>query len=388
MKFFHLSDLHIGRHLYHYNLKEDQEYVLGQVIEKARELRPDAILIAGDIYDKAIPSAEAVSIFDRFLTELSQIDPIIPIGIISGNHDSAERLDFAAQIFKKHHVYIAGTSPKRGEELLQRIQLVDSYGEIDIYLMPFIRPAHIRNLLKTEITSYEEAFEKLLEREVISEKNRNILVTHQFFVSASNPEPGGSELLAVGGIDRISIDKLKVFDYVAMGHIHRSQKVGKKQFRYCGTLIPYSIKEGTQKKTLTMVTLTEKGREPIIEEIPLKLLRNVREVHGTLEEVLNAASPENKEDYVSLILTDQNPSFMMKERLEEVYSNILEIRFDNNTIREIVGDCEKDLDSLEPYTVFCQFFRELNGREMTKEEDDMIQKVIHTASEELINEAD
>ena len=227
MKFFHLSDLHIGKQLHRYNLKEDQQVILKEVITYAKELRPDAIVIAGDIYDKSVPSAEAVNVFDEFLTDLSEITPEIPILIISGNHDSPDRLKYASEILKRHHIYLAGNVPERPEEHIEKVTLHDAYGEVDFYLLPFMKPAYVKNIFVDGTPeTYSDAVKEIIKREKIDYKDkRNVLVSHQFYVGekAESPETCDSEVFSVGGIDNVDIGSVKEFDYVALGHLHGAQ---------------------------------------------------------------------------------------------------------------------------------------------------------------------
>ncbi len=269
MKFFHLSDLHIGKQLNHYNLKEDQIYILNQVVDKANELRPDAIVIAGDVYDKSVPSAEAVTVFDDFLTKISEIKPSIPVFIISGNHDSAERLDFASSILGRHNVFISGLPPRNKDEYLKKITLNDEYGEVNFYLLPFLKPGYIRHIFEDgEIISYDDAVRKIIERENIDYTKRNVLVAHQFFTFKNiKPETCDSEitLISVGGLDNVDVSAVKNFDYVALGHIHGPQKIGYDHIRYGGTLLKYSVSERNHNKSLTVVNIRDKGKKAEME---------------------------------------------------------------------------------------------------------------------------
>ena len=231
MKFFHLSDLHIGKQLHRYNLKEDQQVILKEVIDYAKELRPDAIVIAGDIYDKSVPSAEAVTIFDEFLTELSEITPVIPILIISGNHDSPDRLQYASEILRRHHIYLVGNVPEQPEEHIEKVTLQDTYGEVDFYLLPFMKPGYVRNVFVNNVPeTYADAVREIIKREEIDYNNkRNVLVSHQFYVGEKegSPETCDSEVFSVGGIDNVDIGAVKEFDYVALGHLHGAQYVSR-----------------------------------------------------------------------------------------------------------------------------------------------------------------
>lgn len=383
MKFFHLSDLHIGKQLHRYNLKEDQQVILKEVITYAKELRPDAIVIAGDIYDKSVPSAEAVNVFDEFLTDLSEITPEIPILIISGNHDSPDRLKYASEILKRHHIYLAGNVPERPEEHIEKVTLHDAYGEVDFYLLPFMKPAYVRNIFVDETPeTYSDAVREIIKREKIDYKDkRNVLVSHQFYVGekAESPETCDSEVFSVGGIDNVYIGSVKEFDYVALGHLHGAQCIGKPEIRYCGTLLKYSVSESTQNKSLTVVTLKAKGEKPEIENYPLHPLRDVRKKKGTLDEIIKEAQETEKDDYISITLTDEIDPYKPKEQLERIFSHILEIRVDNQRTRTKLKEMDEELVMKDPFTSFAEFYKEMQGREMNGEEETIMKEIFDKA---------
>lgn len=378
MKFFHLSDLHIGKQLHRYNLKEDQQVILKEVIAYAKELRPDAIVIAGDIYDKSVPSAEAVTIFDEFLTELSEITPVIPILIISGNHDSPDRLNYASEILRRHHIYLVGNVPEQPEEYIEKVTLQDTYGEVDFYLLPFMKPGYVRNVFVNNVPeTYADAVREIIKREEIDYNKRNVLVSHQFYVGEKegSPETCDSEVFSVGGIDNVDIGAVKEFDYVALGHLHGAQYVSRPKIRYCGTLLKYSVSESTQTKSLTVVTLKEKGEKPEIACYPLHPLRDVRKKKGTLEEIIKEAGEEEKEDYISITLTDEIDPYKPKEQLERVFSHILEIRVDNQRTRTKLKEMDEELVMKDPFTSFCEFYKEMQGREMNTQEETIMKEI-------------
>jgi len=379
MKFFHLSDLHIGKQLHRYNLKEDQQVILKEVITYAKELRPDAIVIAGDIYDKSVPSAEAVNVFDEFLTDLSEITPEIPILIISGNHDSPDRLKYASEILKRHHIYLAGNVPERPEEHIEKVTLHDAYGEVNFYLLPFMKPAYVKNIFVDGTPeTYSDAVKEIIKREKIDYKDkRNVLVSHQFYVGekAESPETCDSEVFSVGGIDNVDIGSVKEFDYVALGHLHGAQCIGKPEIRYCGTLLKYSVSESTQNKSLTVVTLKAKGEKPEIENYPLHPLRDVRKKKGTLDEIIKEAQETEKDDYISITLTDEIDPYKPKEQLERIFSHILEIRVDNQRTRTKLKEMDEELVMKDPFTSFAEFYKEMQGREMNGEEETIMKEI-------------
>ena len=383
MKFFHLSDLHIGKQLHRYNLKEDQQVILKEVITYAKELRPDAIVIAGDIYDKSVPSAEAVNVFDEFLTDLSEITPEIPILIISGNHDSPDRLKYASEILKRHHIYLAGNVPERPEEHIEKVTLHDAYGEVDFYLLPFMKPAYVKNIFVDGTPeTYSDAVKEIIKREKIDYKDkRNVLVSHQFYVGekAESPETCDSEVFSVGGIDNVDIGSVKEFDYVALGHLHGAQCIGKPEIRYCGTLLKYSVSESTQNKSLTVVTLKAKGEKPEIENYPLHPLRDVRKKKGTLDESIKEFRETEKDDYISITLTDEIDPYKPKEQLERIFSHILEIRVDNQRTRTKLKEMDEELVMKDPFTSFAEFYKEMQGREMNGEEETIMKEIFDKA---------
>lgn len=383
MKFFHLSDLHIGKQLHRYNLKEDQQVILKEVITYAKELRPDAIVIAGDIYDKSVPSAEAVNVFDEFLTDLSEITPEIPILIISGNHDSPDRLKYASEILKRHHIYLAGNVPERPEEHIEKVTLHDAYGEVDFYLLPFMKPAYVKNIFVDGTPeTYSDAVKEIIKREKIDYKDkRNVLVSHQFYVGekAESPETCDSEVFSVGEIDNVDIGSVKEFDYVALGHLHGAQCIGKPEIRYCGTLLKYSVSESTQNKSLTVVTLKAKGEKPEIENYPLHPLRDVRKKKGTLDEIIKEAQETEKDDYISITLTDEIDPYKPKEQLERIFSHILEIRVDNQRTRTKLKEMDEELVMKDPFTSFAEFYKEMQGREMNGEEETIMKEIFDKA---------
>lgn len=396
MRFFHLSDLHIGKHLHLYNLTQDQKYILKQIVEKAQEYHPDAIVIAGDIYDKSVPSGEAYQLFDEFLNNLAEIKPSIPILIIAGNHDSQERLQYASSFLERHQIYIATKPPQEEDEHLKKITLTDSYGEVDFYLFPFTKPGYVRHLFpQEEVTDYEKAYELMLKREEIDPSRRSVLVAHQFFVNqGQKPEVCDSEQMNinVGGLDSIDIRVISDFDYVAAGHIHGPQSLGNGRVRYCGTPLKYSVSEERHNKSITLVTLEEKGREPLIETIPLSVLHDVRRLKGTLDELLNAKEEQFCEDYISIILTDEKELYRPKDILSEVYPHILEITVDNTRTRNIFDDlqeggydAEDGMEKLQsPLEAFREFYQLMQQQPLSKTEEAVIAEILDEAGGERV----
>ena len=388
MRFFHLSDLHIGKHLHLYNLAKDQEYILHQIVEKIKEYRPDAIVVAGDIYDKSVPSGEAYQLFDGFLNSLADITPTIPVLVIAGNHDSQERLSYASSFLERHQIYIATKPPQQKEEFLKKITFSDSYGEVDFYLFPFTKPGYVRHLFPDEeITNYESAYVAVLKRETIDWKRRNVLVAHQFFINqGQKPDVCDSEQMNwnVGGLDAIDIRVVSDFDYVAAGHIHGPQSLGNGKVRYCGTPLKYSVSEEQHKKSITLVTLEDKGQEPVIETIPLVPLHDVKRLKGSMDMLLSGRHAAFAEDYVSITLTDEKEVYHPKDTLDEVYSRILEITVDNSRTRNIYAglqgeglDMAAGFSKLQsPLEAFRDFYQLMQQQPLSESEEEVIAQIL------------
>ena len=305
MKFFHLSDLHIGLKLINRDLREDQEYIFDQIVRLALQETPDAVVIAGDIYDKAVPAAEAVEVFDHFLSNLREAVPQAEIMMISGNHDSGPRVNCFRSLLSRQKVHMIGLPPQGPEEKMARVQLHDSYGTVNFYLLPFVRPSMVRQVVGTDEHgnnfSYDETVRRMVDREEVDTSQRNVLVSHQFYLPAGKRADEisrmDSEIRTVGNIDQVSADVLKDFDYAALGHIHKPMTAGREYFRYCGTPMAVSVSEAGQQKGVIMAELREKG-DIRIQVLPLKPLRQIRVIRGNLEEVLAQGSA----DFVSVVL--------------------------------------------------------------------------------------
>ena len=330
MKLFHLSDLHIGKRVNEFSMLEDQKYILRQILKAAKEYQPDGIILAGDIYDKPVPAAEAVQVFDDFLTSLSEMK--LPVFMISGNHDSAERVSYGGRLMKKSGIYVAPVYEGKTE----KVELKDDYGKVCIHLLPFIKPAAVRHAFEggeyekeaETVCDYQSAVKMAVSHMEIEEGARNVLVAHQFVTGAMRCE---SEEVSVGGLDNVDASVFDDFDYVALGHIHSPQAVGKEQVRYCGTPLKYSFSEAGQEKSITVVELKEKGNTQIT-FIPLQPLRDMRKIRGSYMEVTARSFYENDscDDYLHVTLTDeedildglQNQS--MSQVQEEFVRNIIQ----------------------------------------------------------------
>jgi exonuclease SbcD len=385
MRLFHISDLHIGKQLYYYNLKDNQIEILKQFVEKAKQYHPDAIIIAGDIYDKSVPSAEAYTVFDQFLNELSEIKPDISIMIIAGNHDSAERLNYASTFLEKHNIHISVMPPQKKEEYFKKVILKDEFGDVNFYLLPFVKPGYVRHLFEEGVvTSYDTAVSALIERENIDYSQRNILISHQFYISGDTvPQTCESEqvYISVGGIDSVDIASVRKFDYIALGHLHGPQQIGEKHIRYSGTPLKYSVSEEKQEKSITMVTLSEKNKDIVIDQIPLEARQDVRREKGKLSEIISRATDENRHDFLSIILTDETELFKPKDQLEEYYDHILEIKVENSRTRAQLENTSGEASVLDPFEAFKEFYQEMQNVPMNDAEEQIIAEVINKVKE-------
>ena len=386
MKIFHLSDLHIGKQLNGYSLKENQEAVLNQIVDYAASRHPDVILICGDIYDKTAPSGEAYTMFGNFLEALSGIKPEITVLIIAGNHDSPERLSYASAFLERHRIHLSVFPPRDQKEYLKKVVLQDENGPVNFYLLPFLKPGYVRQLFPdNQPDGYESAIRAVLERETIDAGERNILLSHQFYTAGSkDPETCESEqaVIMAGGLDRVDASVISDFDYIALGHIHGSQKVGKTSVRYCGTPYKYSVSEENHKKSVTVVNIGKKGDEPELEFLPLNGIQDVRRERGTLSEILKRATEENRHDFVSVTLTDEEEPYRVRERLEEVFDHMLELRVDNERTRQKRMEEGETVPVLKPLEAFRQFFKAVRGEEMTMEEEQAMERIVQEAKEE------
>ncbi len=385
MKIFHLSDLHIGKQLHYYSLKENQKLMLHEIVERTQEHCPDVILICGDIFDKSVPSGEAYTLFDNFLNELSAITPQIPVLIIGGNHDNAQRLNYASSFLERQGIYVSAFPPQESEEYLKKIELQDKWGTVNFYLLPFLKPGYVRHLFEEgAVSDYETAVRQILEREQIDYGQRNVLLSHQFYTNGGEkPQLCDSEqsVLSVGGMDNVDVSVIEKFDYGALGHIHGAQMVKKPHIRYCGTPLKYSVSEEYHKKSITMVTLGQKGEEPVIDTIPLIPIQDVRREKGILKEIMERATEENCHDFISITMTDETEPYHPKEQLEEVYDHILELRIENSRTRGLMEESHELDIKLQPMEVFYSFYEEMNQQPMSEEEENIVSKIINKYGE-------
>lgn len=379
MKIIHLSDLHIGLNWFNRSMLDDQKYILNQISEIIEENKPDAIVIAGDIYDKAITSADAVKIFDDFISGLSVRVPNTEIMIISGNHDSSQRIDIFRKILSLHKIHMIGNPPQKPTDYIEKVTLNDIYGNVNFYLLPFIKPSMVRMIINDEDNniSYNTAVHKIIERENIDTNERNIIVSHQFYIpfgkSIKDIERMDSERITVGNIDAVYADILEKFDYSALGHIHKPSIVGKNNIRYCGTPLAYSISEAGQQKNVIMIELAEKGNIKTT-AIPLKPLHEVRIIKGTLNEILN----QSYDDYVSVILTETPQQTDISARITEAFPNLLEIRysFRNSTYSDIIN--KPETTTAKSIFELCEYF----VKDLNNDEKNILRDVINTVQED------
>lgn len=378
MKLMHLSDLHLGKRLNEFSLLEDQSFILQQLVELVRSEQPDCVLLAGDIYDKPVPPAEAVTLFDDFLNKLAQLTTVC---VTSGNHDSAERLAFGAQLMREGGVHFCGLYT--GEP--QCVTLQDAYGSVHIYLLPFLKPAHVRHCLPPkeaeQVTTYHEALRCAVERLHINAAERNVLVAHQFVTGA---QTAGSEAVNVGGVDNIGAEVFAAFDYTALGHIHRAQNVGSERVRYSGTPLKYSFAEWQQEKSVTLVELGEKGSVSVT-ALPLAPLRDLRKLRGSYEELMSRdfydELPKDSDgllrDFYHLTLTDEEDVPDAVQKLRSVYKNLLQLEYDNKRTRtdNAIEGAERVVEK-SPLELMEEFYQLQNNQALSEKQRAYLQGLL------------
>lgn len=372
MKLFHLSDLHLGKRINEFSMLEDQQYILSRILEWVHKEKPDVLILAGDIYDKAVPSAEAVSLFDWFLTELA--DKSCPVCIVSGNHDSAERLAFGARLMNARNIFLSPVYEGKTET----VDFKDPFGRVRIHLLPFVRPLSVRHAFPGEadgIIDYQTALRTAVEHMELLEGERNVLAAHQFITGAMSCE---SEEVTVGGLDNGDASLFDAFDYVALGHIHSPQSVGRKEVRYCGTPLKYSFSEVSQEKSITVVELGEKGNIQI-KTLPLKPLRDMRKIRGTYMEVTDRAFYEgtNQQDYIQVTLTDEEDIPDGIQKLRTIYPNIMRLEYDNRRTGKNaeIKEWEKP-EELSERELFSRFYEQQNNQPMSPEQEAFVKHIM------------
>lgn len=372
MKLIHISDLHFGKRLNDYSLIDDQRYIVfNKIIPAIEAEKPDAVLIAGDVYDKSMPIVEAVNLLDDFLVKLAEMN--VNVMLISGNHDSPERMAFGGRILKSSKIFI---SPVYNGDI-RPVTLKDSYGEVDFYLLPFIRPSSVRNCFEeAEISSYNDAVRYAIDKMNIDKNKRNVLISHQYVTGSERTD---SETISIGGLDNIDVSVFADFDYVALGHIHRPQNCGSERVRYCGTPLKYSFSEVKDEKSVTVVELGEKD-EIEIRLIPLEPLHDLKVIKGTFEELTSKEYYEGTsltDDYLEVILTDEDDIIDALGKLRSIYKRIMALKYDNTRTRASTGAVEiKNVEKRSPVEMFAEFFSKQNGGvELNDEQADFIKKL-------------
>lgn len=380
MRLLHLADLHLGKKVNEFSMLKDQQYVLEQVVTLACTKSVDGVLVAGDVFDKTVPSVEAVSLLDDFLTKLS--DHHIPVYLIGGNHDSVQRLSFGAHLLEKSGVYVAGEYS--GE--VQKVCVEDGYGPVDIYLLPFIKPSQVRAAWKEEaqgIETYQEAVSFVLQKTQINPAHRNILLAHQFVAGASVCD---SEERSVGGIDQIDVSCFDGYDYVALGHLHGPQQVGRETVRYAGTLLKYSFSEIQHHKSITIVELREKGAVEI-QTFAVRPLHEMRQIRGSYEEITRRSNYENTDtqDYMRIILTDEEDIFDAVGKLRTIYPNLMRLEYDNaRTGSEQVIQTETGMQDKGPAELAVEFYMMQNNKPMEEEQKAYLENLVRQVWEEKV----
>lgn len=362
MKLIHLSDLHLGKRVNEFSMLEDQQYILTEILQIIDREKPDGVMIAGDVYDKSVPSAEAVALLDDFLVRLAKRD--LQVFLISGNHDSPERMAFGGRLMAQSGVHLAPVYDGK----VSPITLTDEYGPVNLYLLPFLKPAHVRRCFpEREILTYTDALAAAIEAMGVDTAQRNVLVTHQFVTGAARCD---SEEISVGGTDNVDVSVFEPFDYVALGHIHGPQQVGRETVRYCGTPLKYSFSEAKHQKSVTVVELGEKGAVSV-RTVPLTPMRDLAELRGTYEELTFRGFYQGTSyprDYVHITLTDEEDIPDAVSKLRIIYPNLMKLDYDNKRTRAgIVLEGAED-QQRSPLELLEEFYEKQNGQPMGEEQ--------------------
>lgn len=371
MKLIHLSDIHLGKRVNEFSMLEDQAHILKKILAVVDEEKPDGVLIAGDVYDKSVPSTEAVQLFDDFLVRLAERK--LPVFIISGNHDSPERLSFANRLIDAVGIHLAPAY----NGVVEPITLSDEYGPVNVYMLPFIKPAHVRGFFpNTEITGYSDAVAAAIGRMNIDKTQRNVLITHQFVTGAKRSD---SEELSVGGTDNIGAEVFCDFDYVALGHIHGPQNMDSGRIRYCGSPLKYSFSEAAQQKSVTVAELKEKGTLEI-HTVPLIPRRDMVELKGSYQQLTLRKFYENttyQEDYTHITLTDEEDIPDAVAKLRAVYHNLMKLDYDNTRTRHSAAiSGAENVETRSPIDLFAEFYELQNGLPMSAEQTELVASLI------------
>ena len=376
MKLIHLSDLHLGKRVNEFSMLEDQRYILKQILTIIDQEAPDGVLIAGDVYDRPVPSAEAVPLLDDFLVELARRGA--PVFLISGNHDSPERLSFAGRLVEERHIYLSPVY----DGTVHPVTLTDQWGEVDVFLLPFVKPVHLRRCFPEEtIAGYTDAVRCAVAHMDLNPARRNVLVTHQFVTGAQRCE---SEELSVGGSDNVDAWVFAPFDYVALGHIHGPQNVDGERVRYCGTPLKYSFSEARHQKSVTVAELGPKG-SLTVRTVPLTPRSDMLELRGTYLEVSAREFYQNldREAYIRVTLTDEEdvPDAMGKLRI--LYPNLMRLDYDNRRTRSGVEMLEAmEVEQQSPLALFASLYEQQNGAPMSPEQREYLTSLMEHVWEE------
>lgn len=371
MKFAHISDLHLGKRVNEYSMLEDQKYILARILNILDDEKPDALLISGDIYDKSIPSAEAVSLFDDFIVRLAQKQ--LRTFVISGNHDSPERLSFGNRLIDMSGIHI---SPVYNGSIKPTV-LSDKFGDVNIYMLPFIKPAHVRAAFsEAEIADQTAAVRFALQQAGVDPAARNVLLAHQFVTGA---ERSDSEDISVGGTDNVDAAVFADFDYVALGHIHRPQNAGGEKIRYCGSPLKYSFSEAPYDKSVTIAELGEKG-SLAVKTVPLVPMREMREIKGSYDELMSKSyydGTDYTDAYMHITLTDEDDIPFAAAKLQQIYKNLMKLDYDNSRTRhKATFDSASDVERKTPQQLFADFFEQQNGRPLSEEQAEIVESII------------
>ena len=377
MKIIHLADLHIGKRVNEFSMIDDQKYILNQILEIIDKEKPDAVIIAGDVYDKQVPSIEAVELLDSFISDISKRKTTT--FIISGNHDSAERLAFGSSLMAMGKIYI---SPVYNGKI-SKYTLKNDFGSANFYLLPFVKPSHVKRFFPDKkIESYTDAIKVVVDNLKLDTSEINILIAHQFVTGASRTE---SEEISVGGLDNVDASVFEDFDYVALGHIHRPQKIGTERIRYCGTPLKYSFSEVNDTKSVSIIEINSK------EDFNLRIIslipkRDMRKIRGTYEELTTKNSYENTntDDYIHVTLTDEFNVADAIQKLRVIYKNIMKLEYDNVRTRESrkINLDDMVIENKNPLEIFSEFYKLQNNKEMNDEQKEIIKKIMEEVWEE------
>ena len=376
MKFVHLSDLHLGKRVNEYSMLEDQEYILTKIINIIDDEKPSGVIIAGDVYDKSIPSAEAVQMFDDFLTRLSKRN--LQVFIISGNHDSPERMSFGSRLMDQSGIHISQVYSGK----IEPFAVKDEHGIINVYMLPFVKPAHVKRFSDESIESYTDAIRVAVAEMNVDQSARNLLITHQFVTGATRSE---SEDISVGGSDNVDVSVFDGFDYVALGHIHSPQNCTSERVRYCGTPLKYSFSEAKDNKSVTIVDLAEKGSLSV-KTVSLVPMRDMVEIKGRYNEIMLKSFYENtsyQEDYIHITLTDEEDIVDAIGKLRTVYHNLMKLDYDNKRTRSVAQvDGAVDVETKTPIELFSDFYELQNNQPMSDEQKAFVEDLIEQVWED------